>query len=60
MSPATPSAVLTVDELAARWRGARTIYKKCKNGTLPAFKPFGYTWRILLADVERIESRGRQ
>ncbi|KZS65583.1 helix-turn-helix domain-containing protein [Mycobacterium pseudokansasii] len=58
--PESPTAaVLSAEQLAERWDlKPSTICARCKDGTIPGFR-IGRTWRILIADVEAIESGDR-
>lgn len=53
----TASAVLTVDEIATRWRcGRRAVLLRIHEGKLRAFH-VGRAWRIALAELERFEQQ---
>lgn len=51
-------AVLTVSEVAARWKcGTDSVYRMIKSGRLKAFR-IGQDYRIREAEVERYEDGG--
>lgn len=55
-NPAEPPAILFADQLAQRWNTTQaTVHEWCKSGRIRAFK-VGRVWRILLADIEAIET----
>jgi len=51
------SAVLTVLEIAARWRcGRRAVLERIHKGEIKAFH-VGRAWRISLVELERFEQQ---
>lgn len=54
------SAVLSVEQLAKRWRlTRRSVLAMIRAGKLAAFTPGTRQYRITMAEVLRIESSGR-